>query len=329
MAKLSTQTGMSKFETLLIERNVISGTFLELTNNEFSNTFNFKRLSLLAFTTAMFIRFLIILIFNDPTVFIMFGDVLWRLGVTGYFLISCNFMMILIMAWYLIVIAYCEHHGYLGFLNDLSIATQIKSDYSVAINTKALLLYKVLMVNAYLIPYVNGAIVLALCNRNAYQFDNSISQLLYNLIWSVFFLICGNKYVVIIFVVSIIVYLSASLINNQLSILYIYLKHCKDPFTLNRVLDEYNDIMVKIHQSNKFVKFVLGTVNFLAIIVVSNFLSVLSLPHHDLVMMCLIFTAESIAVLVFVITAAFLASVHNKVRCSRCNIHDLHSIHFI
>lgn len=329
MAKLSTPTGMLKFETLLKRRNVISGTFSELDDKDFSNTFNLGRFSLLAFTTVMLFRLLIILTFNDPMVFIMFGDVLWRLGVFGYFLISFNYMMVLIMTWYLIVITYCEHHNQLGFLNSFSLATQIKSDYSVAVNAKALLLYKVLMVNAYLMPYFNGAAVLALCNWNAYQVDDSIIQLLYNLIWSVYFLICGNNYVVVIFSVSILVYLSAALINNQLNSLHTYLKLCKDPFTLNRVLDEYTEVMVKIYKANKFVKFALGTVNFLAVIVVSNFLSVLSISNQDSIMLCLIFTAGFVAVLVFVTTAAFLASVHSKVRFVLCNIYELNPIHLI
>lgn len=240
-----------------------------------------------------------------------------------------GFMMSLIVLWYLIVLARLEYNGQLCFLNALSLATQIKSDYSVAIKAKIELLHTVLTVNSFVIPYLNTPVVLAVCIWNACQVDNSIRQLLYNVTASLCVVIWGNVMIVVLFSVSVLVYLSATLINHQLSTLYRYVQLCKDPFTLNRVLQEYTDILVQVHQSNKLVKFVLGSVNFLAVPVISILLSVISTPYDGALIKCFAFTAAASYFVLLVSTAAFLASVHHKViylmpSSSQVNMNHLH-----
>lgn len=111
---------------------------------------------------------------------------------------------------------------------------------------------------------------------------------------------------------SALVYLSATLINNQLSTLYRYLNFCKDPFTLNRVLDEYSQVTVKVNQANKFIKFVLGAVNFLAVPSVSLVLSIISTSYDGAVIKFCVFTGVTSFFALLVLTAAFMASVHYK-----------------
>lgn len=222
-------------------------------------------------------------------------------------------MMASIVVWYMVVLAYCEHHGNLGFPNDLSLATQNKSDYSVAFNVNRNLLYKVLQVNAFVVPYVNSAGVWLLCTWKAYQDDHSTSQMLYNAFSGLYIMVWVNVFIVIIFSVSVLVYLSTTLINNQLSIFYSYLRRCKDPFTLNRILNQHTQVMIKVNQANKFIKFVLGSINFLAVPVVSLAISMLSVPYDGLLMKCFVLTTLASFLLLLLSTAAFMASIHNKV----------------
>lgn len=320
MAKPVIRTGISRFETLLLRHNVISGTFVELDHQKSNNVHNHRRLLLIVLTIVMFVRYMVITIFNNVKVSLMLGDVLWRLGVMGHYtsLLAC--ITGVITTWYLIAVTYCEYHGQLGFLNDLRIETDINCDYSSALNTKALLLYKVLMFNTYVQPYVNAAGVLALCSWNAYHTDRSITQLLYNIVCSVSQIPWVNTVVVVISSVSALVYLSASSINQQLKSSYEYLLLCKDPFTLNRVLDEFTNVIVKVNEMNKFVKFVIGSVNFFAVPFVSIMLSVISMSYDGTIMKCFVFAAASSVSILLVSTAAFMASIHYKVRIITPNV---------
>lgn len=306
--------GMSKIEALLVRNNIISGQFLELNGQMFKNTHNYRRLFLLAITTAICFRYGAVLMFYNVEVCNILGDVFWTLGVMGYFTTWLVFLVGTIVVWYLIAIMYCEYHGQLGFLNDLNVAIKTKSDYSVSLNAKMQLLYQFLVVNAFVMPYVNGTCVLALCTWNAYQTDNSIPQMLYNFVWNICSVAWAKIIVIVVFRVSGLVYLTTSVINQNLNVLFRYFKLCKDPFTLSRVLNEYTDAILKINQANRFVKLALGSVNFIAVPFISICLNIITVPSDSAVMRCLIFTAGGCVFILFVSTAAFIASVHFNVR---------------
>lgn len=123
-----------------------------------------------------------------------------------------------------------------------------------------------------------------------------------------------------VFSVSLLIYLSATLIDNQLNMLHVYFKLCRDPFTMNRLLDEYTEVMVKVYQANKFVKFVLGSVNFLAVPVVSMLLSLFSVAYYGIITKTIAFTAGASFFILLVSTAAFMATVHNKVKLMTMNL---------
>lgn len=307
------RNGMSKLEIFLMRRDVISGTLIELENNTFETVHNYRRLLLLALAIVISIRFGIILIFYNAEVRDILGDVLWTIGTMGYFITWLACTVGATTVWYLIAITYCEYKGELGFLNDLSFATQMKSDFSISLNAKMQLLHEFLVVNALVIPYVNGAGVLALCTWKAYQVDHSIRNLLYYAVWNLCIVKWGNLVVVVIFSISALVYLSTSVMNYKLTTLCIYLKLCKDPFTLNRIIGVFSDVIVKVNLSNKFVKFVLGSVNFLAVPMVSICLSIITVPSDGAVMKCLVFTVCGCVLILLVSTAAYMASVHYNV----------------
>lgn len=157
MAKLSHPSGLSKIEGLLLRHSVICKRFSENDNQKVDTAHNNRRLLLLAISTVIFIRFMIILLIPIADTFNWLGDVLWTLGVVGYFMNALCALLTLILIWYLVAVMYCECHCQLGFLNDLSVATKTKSAYSVALESKIQLLFKIVVINAYVIPYVNGA----------------------------------------------------------------------------------------------------------------------------------------------------------------------------
>lgn len=304
---------MSMLESFLIKYNVVSGTFDELANSKFDHTHNRKRLFVLVFNVLIAIRWLVLLMFNSVEVCNLLGDVLWTNGLFGFLMYSMALVMTLIAIWYKGIICYCEYHGQLAFLNDLVLATQIKSVSSIALTTKTRILCNVLVLNAFALRIISTGIF-AIGAWKAYEINQSIVQTIYNLIWAVISVTWGVSVGVYTSSVSVLVYLTASLINEQLSSLYNYLKLCRDPFTLDRVLLEYTEVIVKIYRSNKFVKFVLGSVNTLAIPAVSISLSIFTLDYDGLFIKNLVGMGSFSFLVLLTLTGAFMASVHFKVR---------------
>lgn len=303
-----------KLEKLLVKSNVIRGTFDQLAKRQFNHEFNYRRLLLTTAHLVMGIRFMILVSFDNAKVCDILGDVFWTLGEMGFYMKILGFMVALFLAWYSFAIFYCEYRGQLGFLHELTLVTCRNSQFSVPLNAKVQLVYKLLVAAKVVIPYVNAPIVLALCTWLAYQVDCSIAQALYNTLCSVVFCIWAESLLTITLSVSVLVYLSSTLINLQLNTVYFYLQLCKDPYTLRRVLDEYTEIIVKVNKSNKFVKFVLGAVNFLAVPIVSILLNIINTPYVGfLFVKVAICIAAVLLVATLVSTSAFMASVHYKV----------------
>lgn len=61
----STRNGVSNLERLLIRSKVISGSFMGLDNQKFTNVHNYRRLLLIALITVMTARFVSFAILND------------------------------------------------------------------------------------------------------------------------------------------------------------------------------------------------------------------------------------------------------------------------
>lgn len=313
MAESQLQSGIANIEALLLRRSVISGTFSELAHQRFDNNINYRRLGLVALVALICVRYIIIFMFNETKVLDMLGDVLWTLGVMGFFINCVAFMLAFISVWYLLAIAYCEYHGQLGFLNYMNVASKTKSNFTTSLNAKLRLIHNVIAINAIVVPYVNGTGIYGLCIWNAFQVNNSIPQMLLNIAFSALICISANSIVVVVFSVSALVYLSASVIGHQFSTLYDYFNICKDPFTLNRVLEEYTEVIFIVNEANKFIKYVLGSVNFLAVPVVSLMLSIFSVHDDGVLLMCFVFATGGSFLALLVSTAAFMASVHYKV----------------
>lgn len=123
---------------------------------------------MIAFNAVLAIRWMVILSFNDMEVFYILGDVSWTLGLMGYSVRIVATLTALITIWYLSVKAYCEFHGQTGFLYDLTVATQLKSDHTVALVAKTRIIYNLLVVNLCVGPYILAVGVIGLCTWNAY-----------------------------------------------------------------------------------------------------------------------------------------------------------------
>lgn len=138
-------------------------------------------------------------------------------------------------------------------------------------------------------------------------------QVAYNTMWNVVSVVWSKTIGVYPFSISVVVYLMASVIYAQLDKLNNYFELCKDPFTLNRLLDEYTGIIVQVHRSNKFVKFVLGSVNILAVPAVSISMSIITVTADYLVVKYLVGIALVSFLVLLTSTAAFMAAAHYKV----------------
>lgn len=211
------QSAMLKFESFLIKNSVISGTFEELNNSKFMKTQNHKRLPMIAFNVLIAMRWSVILTPNRQEWLNTLGDVLWAYGLTGYFISFVSFVMALVTIWYLSILSYCEYRGQLGFLNELTMATQIKSKYTNALAVNTGHIFSALEVNIVVAPYFFAAGMFLLSTLKAYQINRSISLMVYSTFWNIVLVVWVKYLLVHVYSVSALVYLSASLINQHLS----------------------------------------------------------------------------------------------------------------
>lgn len=305
---------MLKLERFLVEHNVVSGTFSQLASSKFDQKHNRKRLLTIAFQLAMAIRFMLPLIFKNVEVCKMFGDVFWTFGIMGISIRSTCLILTIMAILYLMAIAYCEYRGQLGFLNDLNLATKVKSDHTTVLLANTRLIYRALVVNLTVVTCLPTVVLLALCTLKAYRINRSVPQLIYDSFSSAIYVLWVKSMLMSIFSISALTYLSASLINRRLDMVYSYLQLSEDPFTTSRVLDEYTGVTVKVDKSNKLIRFVLGAVNMLSVPVISFFMTLISEPNVNILLELVVITALSVVVGLFIATAAFIASVNNKVK---------------
>lgn len=313
MSASNIENDMMKFEKLLIDSYVLSGSFHQLANSTLNRRHNFKRLLLIAIHFLLGLRYLILIVFNNVAVSNALGDVLWTMGILGLYTQVFILIMAVNVTFYLCAVSYCEYHGQLAFLNDLTQVAMNKSEYSIALNSKVRVLHRLVVVVKLCVPYVNGSVLLASCTWNAFQTDHSIQQALYNTIWGVIYLIWAESFLTTWFGVSALVYLYSSLIILKLNTIYDYLKLCKDPFTLNTLVDQYNEIIETVNKSNRFIKLILLAVNFIAVPMVSLLMSMIKSSDGGILIQLTIGTGAIAILLGVVSTSAFMASLNYKV----------------
>lgn len=303
-----------KLELFLIKHNVLSVSFEQLANRNTVVKFTRERIVWLAFNYLMALRYFVSILFNTAVVDRIIAEPLRALGDISFYMKCIQFLLSILAIAYISTVSYCECTGQLRFLSDIKSLAQTNADYSASVAAKTWIIYHLLNLSHYVLPYFNTLSVNILTIFLEYREHGSISLLLYYLLFSLVVAKWVDNFLTAVFSISALSYLITRNIDFQLHSIARDCLYCRDPYTLSRILDQHCLLMQKIEEINRFVKYILLLVNVLCIPAVGILCSLIQTQMKSIWFIKFSMVVGAIVILaVLIATAWFMASVNLKV----------------
>lgn len=309
-----------QFESFLINHNVMSDTFKELSNKP-TNRSNIKRLLTLVFQMLMMIRFVISVVLDLALNRITFDEsagqtwsILGR-SLANFMRCICILLGTLAIA-FVLTVSYCERSGHFGFLYDLHPDNQTEgSDYSnLLVSKRFKLILRLRLFATFILPFICCPLVGGFATFEIFRQNSSVFQLMYNMVWIAFESFYLKHYNVVLYSVGLICYLITNKVRCDLKRLRIATSNgLVDQSRLFLLTRRLADIMTKISKYNQFVKYILCAINMFSVPAVGLACCLFNLEHENKVIQFIVYVGCFYILITMALSALVMSSIYHQV----------------